>query len=102
MFMRKHTYINKREDLYILGLNCFAHDTSACLVKNGSLLAFTEEERFNRDKHTIAFPKNAIQWCLKEASISLQDVTFVTMSYNPVFTRFEDMGGYQENWNGFI
>jgi predicted NodU family carbamoyl transferase len=44
----------------ILGINCFSHDTAACLLQDGQVAAFVEEERFNREKHTKAFPDRAI------------------------------------------
>ena len=48
----------------ILGINCFAHDTAAALLQDGQPVAFVEEERFNRDKHTKAFPDRAIGFTL--------------------------------------
>lgn len=67
----------------VLGINCFAHDTSAALIVDGRLVAFVEEERLNRDKHTWAFPDRAIAWCLEHAGLSLRDVDAVTFAYRP-------------------
>lgn len=64
---------------YILGLTAFSHDSAACLLQDGKILHFVEEERFNREKHTAQFPKNAIQACLDAAQISaeqIQDLAF--------------------------
>lgn len=44
----------------VLGINCFSHDTAACLLEDGRLVALAEEERFNRERHTKRFPDQAI------------------------------------------
>ncbi len=49
---------------YILGINAFHGDSSACLVKDGALVAAVEEERFRRVKHWAGFPTEAIRYCL--------------------------------------
>ena len=66
----------------ILGLNVFHADTSACIIKNGKIIAAVEEERFTRIKHFSGFPKNSIDFCLKEANLNLSDVDFVAVNYN--------------------
>jgi carbamoyltransferase len=65
----------------ILGINCFSHDTAAALLQDGRPVAFVEQERFNRDKHTKAFPDDAIHFCLQTASISIRDVDVVTFAH---------------------
>jgi len=65
----------------ILGINSFAHDTAACLVVDGIPVAFVEEERLNRDKHTKAFPDLAIRWCLDQGGIEMDDVDVVAFSH---------------------
>ena len=55
--------------MYILGISAFYHDSSACLIKDGEILAAAQEERFTRIKHDSSFPHFAIQYCLKEANI---------------------------------
>jgi carbamoyltransferase len=67
----------------VLGINCLAHDTAAALVADGKLVAFLEEERLSRDKHTWAFPDLAIGWCLKEAGITIGEVDLVTFDFRP-------------------
>lgn len=67
----------------ILGINCFSHDTSACLVVDGQVVAFVEEERFNRNKHTKAFPFTAIEYCLKEGNIEAKDLDHVAFPFKP-------------------
>ena len=65
----------------ILGINCFAHDTAAALVQDGTPVAFVEEERFNREKHTKAFPGSAVQFCLHEGGIGIRDVDVVAFAH---------------------
>ena len=52
--------------MYILGISAFYHDSAACLVKDGEIVAAAQEERFSRIKHDHAFPSNTIQFYLKE------------------------------------
>ena len=68
----------------ILGVNCFSHDTSACLLSDGKLVAFAEEERFNRDKHTKGFPFQSINYCLEVAGIDISDIDLVGFAHQPV------------------
>jgi len=63
--------------MIILGLNAFHADSAACLVRDGQLVAAVEEERFRRIKHWSGFPSGAIEWCLKEAGVTLADVDIV-------------------------
>jgi carbamoyltransferase len=65
----------------ILGINCFSHDTAAALLRDGEPVAFVEEERFNRDKHTKAFPDNAVEFCLRIGGISIEDVDVVAFAH---------------------
>ena len=69
--------------MYILGVNAYHGDSSACIYKNGDLIAATEEERFRRIKHWAGFPTQAIEFCLKEANISIQDVDYIAISRDP-------------------
>lgn len=55
--------------MYILGISAFYHDSAACLLKDGKIIAAAQEERFTRKKHDQNFPINAIKYCLKEAEI---------------------------------
>ena len=68
--------------MIILGLNIFHADTSACLVKDGKLIVAVEEERFTRIKHFTGFPKNSINFCLKEGRVKLEDVDYICVNYN--------------------
>lgn len=67
----------------ILGINCFSHDTAACLLSDGKVVAFAEEERFNRDKHTKAFPVSAIDYCLDAGNIDIRDVDIAAFAHQP-------------------
>lgn len=67
----------------ILGINHFFHDSSACVLVDGKLVAALEEERFNRDKHTRAFPTLAIEQCLKIAGLTPQDIDHIAVSIQP-------------------
>ncbi len=67
--------------MFILGINCFSHDTAAALLEDGVPVAFIEEERFNREKHTRAFPDRAIEFCLREAGISIHEVDVVAFAH---------------------
>jgi len=69
--------------MYILGLNCYHPDSSACIVKDGMLLAAAEEERFLRIKHWAGFPGESIAYCLKEAGIGLEDIDYIALNRNP-------------------
>ena len=67
---------------YILGLNTYHPDSSACLFKNNDLLCAIEEERFTRVKHFSGFPINAIKNCLKFANIKIDEVEAITVNKN--------------------
>lgn len=66
--------------MYILGLNAFHGDSSACLFRDGVMIAAAEEERFRRIKHWAGFPSEAIRYCLSEAGISLSDVDHIALN----------------------
>ena len=73
--------------MYILGLSAFYHDSSACLLKDGEILAAAQEERFTRIKHDASFPFNAIDYCLQEAGIDAQQLDNVVF-YEKPFIKF--------------
>ncbi|MEE8537911.1 MAG: carbamoyltransferase N-terminal domain-containing protein, partial [Acidobacteriota bacterium] len=54
----------------ILGLSCYYHDSAACLIEDGKIIAAAQEERFTRIKHDSNFPVHAVRYCLAEAGIS--------------------------------
>jgi carbamoyltransferase len=67
----------------VLGINCFSHDTAACLLEDGRLVALAEEERFNRERHTKRFPDQAIGFCLGLAGIGIGEVDVVAFAHRP-------------------
>ena len=67
-------------DLIILGINAYHADAAACIVRDGTLVAAAEEERFRRIKHWAGFPSQAIRYCLNEAKVDLDDVTHVAIN----------------------
>ncbi|OMP30946.1 carbamoyltransferase C-terminal domain-containing protein [Mangrovimonas sp. DI 80] len=69
--------------MVILGLNYYFHDSTACIVKNGKLVAAIEEERLNRDKHTRNFPMLSIDRCLKIAELNYNDIDHIAVSIKP-------------------
>lgn len=69
--------------MYILGINAYHGDSSACIYKNGQLIAASEEERFRRIKHWAGFPSEAINFCLKEAQINITDIDHIAISRDP-------------------
>ena len=69
--------------MYILGLNVFHGDCSACLFKDDKLVAAIEEERITRIKHAAGFPINSIKFCLDFAKIDIKDIEYVAINRNP-------------------
>jgi carbamoyltransferase len=66
--------------MVILGINAYHGDSSACLIKDGVIIAAAEEERFRRIKHCAGFPAEAIKYCLAEAGMTVSDVMHVTIN----------------------
>ena len=69
--------------MIVLGLNAYHADSSAAIFVNGELLVATEEERFRRVKHWAGFPTKAIQFCLKEAGCTLDQVEAIAIGRDP-------------------
>lgn len=63
--------------MLILGISAFYHDSAACIVRDGEIIAAAQEERFTRKKHDASFPKHAIEFCLKRTGISAADLDYV-------------------------
>ena len=61
----------------ILGISAFYHDSAACLICDGEIVAAAQEERFTRKKHDPGFPSHAVTYCLKEGRISLADLRYI-------------------------
>ena len=72
----------------ILGISAFYHDSAAAIVIDGEIVAAAQEERFTRKKHDPAYPTKAINYCLTEAKISLEQIDYVAF-YDKPFLKFE-------------
>ena len=72
----------------ILGLSAYYHDSSACILIDGEIVAAVQEERFTRIKHDSSFPSNSIQYCIKEAGIDYENIDYVVF-YEKPFLKFE-------------
>src|SRR5688572_10951489 len=69
--------------MVILGLNHYFHDTSACIIRDGTLVVALEQERFSRNKHTTELPALAIAKCLEVAGLGYKDIDVVAVSVDP-------------------
>jgi len=72
----------------ILGISAFYHDSAACLLRDGKLIAAAQEERFTRKKHYAGFPSESIRYCLSEGRIALRDVRYIAF-YDKPLVKFE-------------
>ena len=70
--------------MYIIGISAFYHDSAACLINNGEIVAAAQEERFTRKKHDKSFPINAIKFCLKHQSIKIGDIDYISYYEKPL------------------
>ena len=73
---------------YILGISAFYHDSAACVLKDGKIIAAAQEERFTRKKHDPSYPRNAIEFVLKYAKLKLREVDHIVFFEKP-FLKFE-------------
>ncbi len=71
---------------YILGISAFYHDSAACLVRDGAIVAAAQEERFSRVKHDPDFPTRAVEYCLREGRIEAKDLYCVGFYDKPLLT----------------
>ena len=74
--------------MYSLGISCYYHDSAAAILKDGHVVAAVEEERFSRKKFDDGFPRMAIDWCLKEAEITPEQINSVAFYDKPIL-KFE-------------
>src|SRR5947208_1466998 len=74
--------------MIIAGISAFYHDSAAAIVRDGTIVAAAQEERFTRKKHDADFPANAVRYCVTEAGVSFSDIDFVTF-YEKPFLKFE-------------
>jgi carbamoyltransferase len=74
--------------LRILGISAFYHDSAAALVRDGEVVAAAQEERFSRKKHDARFPSHAVDYCLTQEGVSLDQIDYVVF-YDKPFLKFE-------------
>lgn len=72
----------------ILGISAFYHDSAACLVQDGAIIAAAQEERFTRKKHDFSFPMHAVSYCLRQGGIKGENLDYVCF-YDKPFIKFE-------------
>ena len=91
--------------MYILGISCYYHDSAAAILQDGILIAAAEEERFTRVKHDYSFPVKAIDFCLRQAGITGQDLDYVVFYEKPLL-KFErilmtSLQTFPQSWGVF-
>ncbi|MEJ6008140.1 carbamoyltransferase [Paucibacter sp. AS339] len=74
--------------MYVLGISAYYHDSAAALLHDGKIVAAAQEERFTRKKHDAGFPKYAVEYCLREAGVSLGEIEYIAF-YDKPFLKFE-------------
>ncbi len=72
----------------ILGISAYYHDSAACLVRDGEIIAAAQEERFTRKKHDAGFPLEAVRYCLREGDIGVKDLRYIAF-YDKPLLKFE-------------
>src|SRR5216683_6311802 len=81
----RHSFnITQKNQMNILGISAFYHDSAACLVVDGEIVAAAQEERFTRIKHDYNFPVNATRYCLQEVGITAEQLDFVGFYDKPL------------------
>ncbi len=85
--------------MFILGISAFYHDSAACLVEDGMIIAAAQEERFSRIKHDAGFPAKAVDSCISQAACEINDIDLVVFYENPAekFNRIVDTFVHSEN-----
>jgi carbamoyltransferase len=78
----------KDRPTYILGVSAFYHDSAACIIRDGQILAAAQEERFTRKKHDASFPREAVDFCLRHAGVKVNDLALVAF-YEKPFLKFD-------------
>lgn len=74
--------------MIILGISAFYHDSAAAIIRDGDIIAAAQEERFTRKKHDAGFPTHAVNFCLEQAGVNLEDVDNIVFFEKP-FVKFE-------------
>src|SRR5258707_14834378 len=85
----RHSFnITQKNQMNILGISAFYHDSAACLVVDGEIVAAAQEDRFTRIKHDHNFPFQAARYCLQEAGLNANDLDYVGF-YDKPLLKFE-------------
>ena len=74
----------KRAAMNILGISAYYHDSAAALVRDRTILAAAQEERFSRKKHDAGFPVHAVEFCLRQGGIGVEDLDYVVFYEKPL------------------
>jgi len=90
----------------VLGISCYYHDSAACIIKDGKIIAGAAEERFTRIKHDNNFPKKAIRFCIDSLGISANEVDVISF-YEKPFIKFEriisqHLDNFPKNYKQFM
>src|SRR3954451_15794386 len=75
----------------ILGISAFYHDSAACLVRDGEIVAAAQEERFSRRKHEAGYPRQEIVYCLREAGLAPASEVDLVAFYEKPFLKFDGL-----------
>ncbi len=67
-----------------LGISAFYHDSAAAVIRDGKIIAAAQEERFTRKKHDESFPINAIEFCIKQSGIDINDFDAIAFYDKPL------------------
>ena len=90
----------------ILGISCFYHDSAACLVQDGKVVAAAQEERFNRKKYSSVFPIRAINYCFQSKNLTIYDIDYIVFYEKPYlkFSRviLSHLRSYPFSLNNFL
>ena len=70
--------------MQILGVSAYYHDSAACLVQDGEIVAAAQEERFTRKKHDSGFPRQAVRYCLRQGGVGINDLAYVVFYDKPL------------------
>jgi carbamoyltransferase len=92
--------------MIVIGISCYYHDSAACIIKDGEIIAAAAEERFTRIKHDNSFPKKAIEFCLDSLKITASEVDVISFYEKPLikFERIisQHLEHFPKSYNQFI
>lgn len=92
--------------MIILGISCYFHDSAACIIKDGEIIAAAAEERFTRIKHDNNFPKKAIEFCLDSLNIAANEIDLISFYEKPLIKLerifYQHLDNFPKNYKQFI